>query len=72
MVETLGEMGLPLTVFTIGRDLVEEEDCLAIQSFDRLSRWEPANHSLNHLPWMHTMDAAEIADEIEITDCTHS
>ncbi|KAA1259713.1 Polysaccharide deacetylase [Rubripirellula obstinata] len=66
--EMLGELNLPLTVFTVGRDLVEEEDCQAIQSFDRLPRWEPANHSLNHLPWMHTMDEAEIADEIEITD----
>ena len=66
--EMLGELNLPLTVFTVGRDLVEEEDCRAIESFDRLTRWEPANHSLNHLPWMHTMDVAEIADEIEITD----
>ena len=55
-------------MFTVGRDLVEDEDCAAIGSFDRLSKWEPANHSLNHLPWMHTMGSAEIADEIEITD----
>lgn len=68
IVDMLGELGLPLTVFTVGRDLVEDGDCKAIQSFDRMDRWEPANHSLNHLPWMHTMAAAEIADEIEITD----
>lgn len=68
IVETLGEFDLPMTVFTVGRDLVKDEDCHAIQSLNRLSRWEPANHSLNHLPWMHTMDPAEIAEEIETTD----
>ena len=68
VVDMLGELGLPLTVFTVGRDLVEDGDCTAIRSFDRMDRWEPANHSLNHLPWMHTMDSAEIADEILITD----
>lgn len=67
IVETLGEFDLPLTVFTVGRDLVEESDCEAITSFARLPAWEPANHSLNHLPWMHTMEPAEIADEIEVT-----
>ena len=67
IVDLLGDLGLPLTVFTVGRDLVEDEDCDAIRSFDRLPSWEPANHSLNHLPWMHTMEEAEIADEIEIT-----
>ena len=67
IVEVLGELDLPLTVFTVGRDLVEDSDCEAIRSFDRLKAWEPANHSLNHLPWMHTMEDCEIADEIEIT-----
>ncbi|MFK8115563.1 MAG: polysaccharide deacetylase family protein [Rubripirellula sp.] len=67
IVDLLGECDLPLTVFTVGRDLAEDSDCQAICSFDRLKSWEPANHSLNHLPWMHTMDEHEIADEIEIT-----
>jgi peptidoglycan/xylan/chitin deacetylase (PgdA/CDA1 family) len=67
IVQMLGELNLPLTVFTVGRDLVEDEDCEAILSFSALKAWEPANHSLNHLPWMHTMEPAEIADEIEIT-----
>lgn len=67
IVDQLGEHGLPLTVFLVGRDLVEQGDCEAIRSFDRLPDWEPANHSLNHLPWMHTMQPAEITDEIEIT-----
>ncbi len=67
IVEVLGELDLPLTVFIVGRDLVESSDCDAIASFDRLDRWEPANHSLNHLPWMHTMSSEEIADEINVT-----
>jgi peptidoglycan/xylan/chitin deacetylase (PgdA/CDA1 family) len=67
IVELLGEFELPLTVFIVGRDLAEDQDCDAVRSFDRLGRWEPANHSLNHLPWMHTMEADEIDDEIEIT-----
>ena len=65
--EILGEFDLPLTVFLVGRDLADDEDCKSIMQFDRLPRWEPANHSLNHLPWMHTMEPAEIRDEIEIT-----
>jgi hypothetical protein len=68
IVETLGELGLPLTVFIVGRDLAADQDIDAIRSFDRLPRWEPANHSLNHLPWMHTMEQSEIVSEIEITD----
>ena len=68
VVEMLGELELPLTVFTVGRDLVEDQDCDAVRSFERLQRWEPANHSLNHLPWMHTMSDHEIAEEIETTD----
>lgn len=67
IVEMLGELDLPLTVFLVGRDLVEDSDTDAILSFDRLKAWEPANHSLNHLPWMHTMQQAEIEDEIELT-----
>ncbi len=65
--DVLGEMNLPLTVFVVGRDLADDDDCRAIQTFDQLWCWEPANHSLNHLPWMHTMSAAEIEDEICIT-----
>tara|TARA_R110002049_G_scaffold2750_2_gene21716 strand:+ start:591540 stop:592532 length:993 start_codon:yes stop_codon:yes gene_type:complete len=67
IVDMLGQLDLPLTVFTVGRDLVHDDDCEAIRSFDRLPQWEPANHSLNHLPWMHTMEPDEITDEIQIT-----
>lgn len=67
IVETLGEFDLPLTVFLVGRDLTSEVDCVAIRSLNRLSAWEPANHSLNHLPWMHTMAENEIATEIQTT-----
>ena len=67
IVETLGELGLPLTVFLVGRDLVDDADCDAIGSFDRLPNWEPANHSLDHLPWMHTMESDQIAAEVETT-----
>jgi peptidoglycan/xylan/chitin deacetylase (PgdA/CDA1 family) len=67
IVDLLGQLDLPLTVFTVGRDLADDANCEAIRSFSRLKSWEPANHSLNHLPWMHTMERDEIADEIEIT-----
>ena len=36
IVDTLGEFDLPLTVFTVGRDLQDDSDCAAIQSFGRL------------------------------------
>lgn len=67
IVETLGEFDLPLTAFLVGRDLTNEDDCVAIRSLSRLSAWEPANHSLNHLPWMHTMADDEITAEIQST-----
>lgn len=69
IVEILGEYELPLTVFMVGRDLANEyaADLDAIDSFSTLPAWEPANHSLNHLPWMHTMEANELRDEIAIT-----
>ena len=40
IVDVLNDLHLPLTVFIVGRDLVEPSDCDAIESFDRLSRWE--------------------------------
>ncbi len=67
IVDMLGSLDLPLTVFTVGRDLEDDTDCQAIATFGRLKSWEPANHSLSHLPWMHTMEASEIAEEIEVT-----
>jgi len=67
IVETLGELGLPLTVFLVGRDLDRDDDVQSIGQFGSLPNWEAANHSLNHLPWMHTMSDSEIEDEIRIT-----
>ncbi|EMB16309.1 polysaccharide deacetylase family protein [Rhodopirellula europaea] len=67
IVELLGELNLPLTVFLVGRDLDVDEDVRSIKSFDQLPSWEAANHSLNHLPWMHTMSDTEIESEIMTT-----
>ena len=67
VVDMLGNLNLPVSVFLVGRDLQREDDIAAIKKFDALDRWEPANHSLNHLPWMHTMVDDEIRDEIKIT-----
>lgn len=64
MVDVLTELNLPLTVFLVGRDLQFESDVKAIESLRRLGTIEYANHSLNHLPWMHTMSAAKITSEI--------
>ncbi|MEO9590719.1 polysaccharide deacetylase family protein [Rhodopirellula bahusiensis] len=67
IVEMLGELNLPLTVFLVGRDLDVDSDVEAIKTFDQLPSWEAANHSLNHLPWMHTMSDGEIESEIMTT-----
>ncbi len=67
MADLLGELGLPLTVFLVGRDLDRDEDIAAIESLRRLGNVEFANHSLNHLPWMHTLAVAEIETEIRET-----
>ncbi|MDV6032009.1 MAG: polysaccharide deacetylase family protein [Phycisphaera sp. RhM] len=64
MVDLLGELELPLTVFVVGRDLRCERDAEAIDSFKALKSVEFSNHSMNHLPWMHTMDREEIFAEI--------
>ncbi|WP_044250970.1 polysaccharide deacetylase family protein [Rhodopirellula sp. SWK7] len=67
IVDVLGPLGLPLTVFLVGRDLQRDEDVESIAKFASLSNWEAANHSLNHLPWMHTMSDEEIETEIRVT-----
>lgn len=67
IVDLLGECDLPVTVFLVGRDLHCDSDITAIEQFGSLRSWEPANHSLNHLPWMHTMDSDEIRREINTT-----
>ncbi|TWT92538.1 polysaccharide deacetylase family protein [Neorhodopirellula pilleata] len=67
MIDLLGSCELPLTVFLVGRDLRSSDDVNAIERFNTLQSWEPANHSYNHLPWMHTLDTDAIRDEIEST-----
>ncbi|MEO1616390.1 MAG: polysaccharide deacetylase family protein [Planctomycetota bacterium] len=67
MVDLLGELELPLTVFVVGRDLERDGDIRAAEAFQRLPRAEYCNHSTNHLPWMHTLSDAEIHDEIKTT-----
>ena len=67
IIDLLGEIGLPLTVFTVGRDFEEQENIPSIELFKTLARYEFANHSYNHLPWLHTMTSDEIRNEIERT-----
>lgn len=67
IVDLLGELGLPLTVFVVGRDLQKPEDIRAIHEFRSLVAFEYANHSFNHLPWLHTMRQEEIEFEINQT-----
>lgn len=67
MVTVLGELDLPLTVFVVGRDLQNESDVQALEAFQQLRSYEYSNHSMNHLPWMHTMDQDEIYREIADT-----
>lgn len=67
IVDMLGSLDLPLTVFVVGRDLETTEDIDAINGFKALHEHEFANHSYNHLPWLHTMSAEEIEQEIDRT-----
>ena len=67
VVDVLGAAGVPLTAFLVGRDLVDDGDVRVIESLGRLPAWEAANHSLSHLPWMHTMSREEICEEIRVT-----
>ena len=67
MVDLLGELQLPLTAFLVGRDLDCDADVDAIGQITRLDDWEFANHSWNHLPWLHTLPPDEVAAEIDRT-----
>lgn len=67
IVDMLGSHDLPLTIFVVGRDLEKAEDVDAINGFKSLREHEFANHSYNHLPWLHTMSAEEIEQEIDRT-----
>ena len=68
IVEMLGELNLPLTTFVVGRDLETESNIADIEGFKALRHYEFANHSYNHLPWLHTMSEKEIHDEIDRTN----
>jgi len=67
IVEILGELELPLTTFVVGRDLELDENVPLIEKFKSLPDFEFANHSYNHLPWLHTMSEQEIGEEIDRT-----
>lgn len=65
---------LPLTVFVVGRDCLNEDDAHHIASLKRIQDVEFANHSLDHLPWMHTLSDSEVEHQITqahqlIEDC---
>ena len=68
MIDVLRSLDLPITVFLVGRDLQCESDAAAIARLDELPSWEPANHSMNHLPWLHTMSPEQIEREVEQTE----
>ena len=68
IVEMLGEIGLPLTIFIVGRDLESSHDVQAIKGFETLPKFEFGNHSYNHLPWLHTMEVPQLRAEIEKTN----
>jgi len=67
IVAMLGEIGLPLTIFAVGRDFEKQENLSSIELFKSLQRYEFANHSYNHLPWLHTLTNDEIQFEIDQT-----
>jgi len=67
IVAMLGEIGLPLTIFAVGRDFEKQENIRSIECFKSLTSYEFANHSYNHLPWMHTLTNDEIQFEIDKT-----
>ena len=67
IVRMLGDLGLPLTVFLVGRDLRCDRAIERIRNFRELPEVEFANHSWNHLPWMHTLTADQITAEIQQT-----
>lgn len=61
----LMELGLPLTVFVVGRDLESRFDREAAESFRDLSAVEYANHSWDHLAWLHRLEGRELREQIE-------
>jgi peptidoglycan/xylan/chitin deacetylase (PgdA/CDA1 family) len=67
IIEMMNGIELPLTVFVVGRDLEDSGKIDCIKNLSSIPEHEFANHSYNHLPWLHTMTNEEIEFEIRET-----
>ena len=67
IVDVLDRCGLPLTVFVVGRDLDDDRDADVIRGLLDRPDVEAANHTVNHLPWLHTLAPEEVDAEIRGT-----
>jgi hypothetical protein len=66
-VEFLGERGLNITFFIVGRDASLEKNHSALQTIAAAGH-EIGNHSFDHEPWLHLYSRNEIVDEFERTE----
>lgn len=66
-VEFLGERGLNITFFIVGRDASLEKNHAALRSIADAGH-EIGNHSFDHEPWLHLYSRDEIVEEFEKTE----
>lgn len=66
-VEFLGERGLNITFFIVGRDASLEKNHDALQTIADAGH-EIGNHSFDHEPWLHLYSRDEIVEEFEKTE----
>lgn len=66
-VEFLGERGLNITFFIVGRDASLEKNHTALQTIADAGH-EIGNHSFDHEPWLHLYSRDEIVEEFEKTE----
>lgn len=63
IVSLLANAGAKATIFVVGRDLLCDEGRSAIQCFQKAGH-RIGNHSYEHDPWLHQMDAVRLEHEI--------
>lgn len=66
LLDLLDELGLSITFFLVGEDVVREKNHEAIERIAARGH-EAGNHSLTHEPWLHLYTREAIAHEISAT-----
>ncbi|MEM1304208.1 MAG: polysaccharide deacetylase family protein, partial [Planctomycetota bacterium] len=67
VLDMLGERGLKITFFIVGKDCERGENRAPLESIAAAGH-EIGNHSYHHEPWLHLYSPEQIADELARTE----